>query len=144
MNFIFFRRLVSLGFSDLNWWCHHLLMSPKLKLLNFPWAPPLTFHISCLPFTSSLHGHCYCISEVSSLHFCSIYLVLQYFFKARGKGPCSIQPYIYFFHLFVFNWRIAALQYCVGFCQTSPVSLLVCFECINYWVSVLRPFYLKG
>lgn len=55
MNFIFFPRLVFLlGFSDLNWQCHHLLMSPKLKLLNFPWAATLTFHISCLPFPFSL------------------------------------------------------------------------------------------
>ena len=25
----------------------------------------------------------------------------------------------FFFNLFIFNWRIIALQYCVGFCHTS-------------------------
>ena len=25
----------------------------------------------------------------------------------------------FFFNLFIFNWRVIALQYCVGFCQTS-------------------------
>ena len=30
-----------------------------------------------------------------------------------------VPPSIYFFNLFIFNWRIIALQYCVGFYHTS-------------------------
>ena len=31
----------------------------------------------------------------------------------------GIRDWVYFFLLFMFNWRITALQYCVGFCHTS-------------------------
>ena len=39
--------------------------------------------------------------------------------------PCFNQSnseeihYSFFFNLFIFNWKIIVLQYCVGFCQTS-------------------------
>ena len=34
----------------------------------------------------------------------------------------------FFFNLFIFNWRIIALQYCVGFCHTSmnQPSVYIC------------------
>ena len=31
----------------------------------------------------------------------------------------SLHPPFFFFKLFICNWRIIALQYCVGFCHTS-------------------------
>ena len=31
----------------------------------------------------------------------------------------------YIFYLFIFNWRIIALQYCIGFCHTSTWKSLV-------------------
>ena len=36
-----------------------------------------------------------------------------------GKWAYFFFTYYYFSNVFIFNWRIIALQYCVGFCQTS-------------------------
>ena len=34
--------------------------------------------------------------------------------------PClNLSPWLFFFNLFIFNWRIIVLQYCVGFCHPS-------------------------
>ena len=35
----------------------------------------------------------------------------------------EIQFVFYFFNLFIFNWRIIALQYCLGFCHTTDSVL---------------------
>ena len=34
-------------------------------------------------------------------------------------GPGHGTHFFYYLNLFVFNWRIIALQYCVGFCHAS-------------------------
>ena len=39
--------------------------------------------------------------------------------KNNGRVQSVIPTVSYFLHLFIFNWRIIALQYCVGFCHTS-------------------------
>ena len=40
---------------------------------------------------------------------------------SRLQPPCwkAITPFGFFKKLFIFNWRIIALQYCDGFCHTS-------------------------
>ena len=40
-------------------------------------------------------------------------------FVTTGPLSFTIAPKIFFFNLFIFNWRIIALKYHVGFCHTS-------------------------
>ena len=39
--------------------------------------------------------------------------------KNNGRVQSVIATVSYFLNLFIFNWRIIALQYCVGFCHMS-------------------------
>ena len=52
--------------------------------------------------------------------FFFIFFSIMVYHKILNTVPCAIQQdFVRFLNLFIFNWRIIALQCCVGLCHTS-------------------------
>ena len=56
-----------------------------------------------------------------------------------ARRPLGSHLFFFFFsyaifkNLFIFNWRIIVLQYCVGFCQTSVWSVIGTYWSPPFW-----------
>ena len=115
-------------------------------------CPALCNSMDCSPPGSSVHG----VSQGRILECVTIS-------SSRGSSQPKDQTHVsctgkrfFSFYLFIFKWRIIALQYCLGFCQTStwishmytyvpsllnlpPASLSIILCCLGYCSFIVLP-----
>ena len=141
-GFSFFHTLSNINCLETFWWWPFWQVQSdarvQTKLLRS--CPTLCYPMNCSPPSSPVYG----ILQVRILESAAM-PSLRGIFPTLGLSPCLKSPalagdtiylpleppgeyflkilIVFFKNLFIFNWRIIALQYCIGFCQTSTTSL---------------------